>query len=81
MVVAPAPNFESSLLDLHELTVQEAHDATLRFLNATSYKAVTIITGKSGVICKEFPHWMNLWGYRYIALKGGGAYRVNTKRI
>lgn len=54
--VIPSP---PTTLDLHGLTVQEAHRASLDFIATSgSHKKLTIITGKSGQIKQEFERWM-----------------------
>lgn len=79
--VAPLPDGERNYIDLHGLTVDEAYRATVEFLEDTNLKVVLIITGKSGQIRQEFPHWMEVLGYRYIMVNGDGAFRINTKRV
>ncbi len=46
-------------LDLHGLTVSRAYHETIDFIDRSS-GTVTIITGKSGQIRKEFEEWMRL---------------------
>lgn len=75
------PTFLSHTLDLHGLTVQEAHDAAVKFVHSArtaGYKRVTIITGLSGQIRNEFPVWINSIPFvREISpVNGGGAFRV-----
>ena len=52
-------------LDLHQMTLQEAFDVFVRFLNAhvnRKTKKITVITGRgkddNGRLKKEFPFWM-----------------------
>lgn len=68
------------VIDLHGKTVQEAYDATVDFLANTQFKAVIVITGKSGQIRQEFPRWMEKLGYLYVIKSNGGAFSVNTTR-
>jgi DNA-nicking Smr family endonuclease len=49
-------------LDLHGMTQQEAHGALEEFLaraEARGLRAVLVITGKSGVLRKAVPRWLN----------------------
>lgn len=45
-------------------------------------KGITVVTGKSGPICREFPLWME--GHPSVRdveeLNGGGAFRVRFKK-
>jgi dsDNA-specific endonuclease/ATPase MutS2 len=71
-------------LDLHGYTIQEAHSRVQSFIDRAAYagqKGVTIITGKSGGIRKEFPTWAMLHSkVRSIEeLNGGGAFYVKLK--
>lgn len=53
---------ESDILDLHGMTIQTAFNKTRTFLERhfdIGSKIVTIVTGKSGKIAEEFPHWIN----------------------
>jgi len=50
-------------LDLHGMTQSEAHGALLGFLqraSAEDSKLVLVITGKSGVLRQQVPHWLGL---------------------
>jgi DNA-nicking Smr family endonuclease len=50
-------------LDLHGHTQVEAHAALMRFLHRKSgdgARMVLIITGKSGVLRQQVPHWLGL---------------------
>lgn len=54
-------------LDLHGLTQAEAHAALLRFLRGASAREarlVLVITGKSGVLRQQTPHWLGLPEFR-----------------
>lgn len=78
--VRHVPAAPQHYLDLHGYTVDQAHAATVEFLAETKFKAVTIITGRSGQIKREFPRWMETLNYRYATLNEG-AFRINTKRV
>jgi DNA-nicking Smr family endonuclease len=52
----------STRLDLHGMTVQDAYNAVYEFLEQHSSlktKKVHIVTGKSGMISKEFKTWVS----------------------
>ena len=54
-------------LDLHGHTQAEAHSALIAFLRrsaARDKRTVLIITGKSGVLRRQVPHWLALPGLR-----------------
>jgi DNA-nicking Smr family endonuclease len=72
-------------IDLHGDTIASAHTRTLGMVEEKRKAGVAsfvVVTGKSGAICREFPHWMERAnGVRSIEiLNGGGAYRVTLKR-
>ncbi len=46
-------------IDLHGLVLKDAHTALMVFLRDTKRKTVTVITGRSGEIKREFPHWVS----------------------
>lgn len=51
------------VLDLHNLTIQQAHDAVVEHLEQAFYlsvKKVQHITGKSGQISQEYESWATL---------------------
>lgn len=54
-------NISTIKLDLHGLKIQEAYEKTIKFIEE-SHKIkifeIYIITGASGEIKKEFPHWV-----------------------
>jgi DNA-nicking Smr family endonuclease len=66
--------------DLHGMTVQQAHVLVMHQIDQLheQVKYVTFITGKSGQISKEFPHWVSAISYVRACeiLNQGGAYRV-----
>ena len=63
-------------LDLHGYPVEDAYHEVKFFLSVSTAKQVTIITGKSGIICREFPFWMEHLGYRFESTNSGGAFLV-----
>lgn len=69
---------ESTVLDLHGMTVQEAYLAVAEFISTRSCTDVLIITGKSGIIRKECPVWLDLNKKIrfYVEENGGGAFRI-----
>ncbi len=75
--IIPAPRS----LDLHGLTVDTAHQRVKAFLSDTTYDRVTIITGKSGVIRREFAGWLNLHPRvrTWSVINGDGAFSVWVK--
>lgn len=61
-------------LDLHNLTINDAYHTMKRYLDDCQFidiKYVTIITGKSGIIKKEFPSWMETLSYKYSPINDG----------
>lgn len=76
----PAP----TSVDLHGLTLAQAFDVTRRFLyhaRQARLKQVTIITGRSGAICAEFPAWCgaNPIIREIQRLPNGGSFKVYLK--
>ncbi|MBV8792923.1 MAG: Smr/MutS family protein [Pseudolabrys sp.] len=79
-------------LDLHGYTQAEAHAALLRFLRRASddgAKLVLVITGKSGVLRQQVPHWLGLPEFRVLVIGfdaagvrhgGEGALYVRVRR-
>jgi DNA-nicking Smr family endonuclease len=68
-------------LDLHGYTIAAAFLAVNAFIergHADGFKFLTIITGRSGVIAKEFPEWMSRNGLvKQSQLQNNrGSYRV-----
>lgn len=82
----------SFCLDLHGLTLQEAHETVLKFLTlhfSLASKSVLIITGKGlkgeGKIKKEIEFWLETKEFKEKILKyqienGGGAIRIYLKK-
>ena len=56
------PPVPQTIIDLHGLTVQDAFDTLIGFLEMNqkaNTKSVIVITGKSGKIRKEFAGWLD----------------------
>jgi DNA-nicking Smr family endonuclease len=72
-------------LDLHGLTLAEAHAQTFAFLAATRhhYRYVTIVTGVSGPIRYEFLHWIDRHpDVRHCeSLPGDGSFRLYYRKF
>jgi hypothetical protein len=72
------------VLDLHGMTAAEAYAAFCAFVagGKGGYKYLTVVTGKSGVIRREFEHWTaNCADIRRVdTLNGGGAFRVYLRK-
>ena len=59
-IVVRDHNFKSRL-DLHGLTIMEAYTSVMNHIDRAienNHKKITVITGKSGKICEEFPEWI-----------------------
>jgi DNA-nicking Smr family endonuclease len=73
----------SPVLDLHGMTVQQAHQSVIDHVtsNNSKHKWVTIITGKSGVIRSEAESWLSSQpGVSSVTVaKSGGAFMVKFK--
>ena len=85
-VVLPNPIKQQpdTLIDLHNLSVMQAYEAVSVFLSKlTDYDVleVVIITGKSGIIRKEFPLWMEKKKLRFVELPNGGSFRVYIRNF
>src|ERR1017187_916443 len=74
---------QTTQLDLHGLSLTDAHRYTMDFVDGASGKYVMVITGLSGQIKKEFKHWfVNHKIVRTIEeLNGGGAYKIFFKKL
>lgn len=72
-------------VDLHGMTVQDAHAAVIQHLDIwrTRAKFVSFITGQSGAIRREFAHWMQQYAAvrRIEPMNGGGAFKVYFKKV
>lgn len=81
--VAP-PKSPLPVLDLHGMTVQQAHEAAVAHVasHMGTFKWVTIITGKSGVIKSEAETWLaSLPGVSSVSTaRGDGALVVKFKK-
>ena len=77
---AKPPTKDIQMWDLHGMTLDQAHELTLREVDRhLGHKgSVTFITGKSGQINQEFQHWLDRYpGVKTVeSINGGGAYRV-----
>ena len=79
-------------LDLHGHTQDEAHSVLLRFLrraSAAEKKLVLVITGKSGVLRRQVPHWLATPEFRALVISadvasighgGEGALYIRVRR-
>ena len=74
----------NGLMDLHGLTLQQAHVSVHEQLNAhhNTLRYMTVVTGKSGQMSKEFPHWLENHAHvhRLESLNDGGAFRIWFKK-
>ena len=79
--VKPKIHYPKKCVDLHGMTIQEAHAITLHQLDIWKNvaKSLVFITGKSGIIRQEFLHWVQHAG-KVETLNGGGAFRVFLKK-
>jgi DNA-nicking Smr family endonuclease len=58
-------------IDLHGLTQAQAHSALLHFIRqsaAQEARTVLVITGKSGVLRRQVPHWLALPDFRALLI-------------
>jgi hypothetical protein len=90
-IAPPSPHSQRAVeptlghtLDLHGLTLTDAHAKTVELLSHGCYRFryVTIITGLSGAIRQEFLQWID--GYpmvqRIETINGGGGFRVHFRK-
>jgi DNA-nicking Smr family endonuclease len=74
----------SPILDLHGMTLQQAHAAVMQHVAAcvTMFPYVTIITGKSGIMHEQLPDWVNTIAQIRSCepINGGGAFRLCFKK-
>jgi DNA-nicking Smr family endonuclease len=78
-IKAPQPTVK---IDLHGFTVQDAFNYCadeLYFCEINGHKLVEVVTGKSGQIRKEFPIWLDTWGYTGIVAPHNGSFTVHLK--
>lgn len=80
----PQPNPFTPVIDLHGMTLCDAHNATVAFIQMAerhSCKTVTVITGRSGSICGEFPAWCeSIPAANAVVLNNnGGSYTVKLR--
>ena len=76
----------STTLDLHGMTVQEAHGRVQSFVHQArraGHERIVVITGRSGRIKQEFADWMclNPDVRRFTEMNGGGAFEVRLRRL
>ena len=80
---------EPEILDLHGMTIQTAFNKTRTFIERhydVGSRLITIVTGKSGKIAEEFPHWLSnmtcISEYEALLDSRGqsGAYIIRLKR-
>lgn len=73
-------NQPKKCIDLHGMSIQQAHATTLQHLEfwKDQTKSIVFITGKSGIIREEFCHWVQ--NAKIEPLNGGGAFRVFLKK-
>ena len=81
----PVPIENSHHLDLHGLTLHQAHAQTLDKIVKCrgTHKSLVFVTGKSGQIRQEFPHWLETHPMvRSVKeINGGGAFRVHYRKV
>jgi len=85
MIHSPIPQAWAGTLDLHDLTLAEAHTQTnahIKHAHQIGQRKIIIITGRSGLIAKEFPTWIQLNPLvtKRAILNGGGAWKLWVKR-
>lgn len=73
------------VIDLHGHTINGAYFTVLNHIDQAyqkGYRYVTVITGRSGTINKEFPRWVSEHpNVRKVAvINGGGAYEVYLRK-
>lgn len=72
------------IFDLHGYPVEIAFKLCRSALEAYKNKGirnVEVITGKSGVIRKEFPFWMENLGYKATVAKHDGSFIVSFPKV
>lgn len=67
---------EPNTLDLHGMTVQRAFEETRDFIERTSHKRVTVITGRSGQIRAEFERWLEGFNIKSYSLLNDGSFEI-----
>lgn len=87
-VPSPRENYPTPIRltwDLHGMTVQQAHVLVMRQIDQLhdQVKYITFITGRSGIMHTEFPHWVSQspWVKSVESVHTGGTYRVWFKRV
>lgn len=74
----PKEQFRTPVLDLHGIAVHTAFERTLEFIEEHDSEVI-VITGKSGIIKKEFHGWMSNLNVRYHEMPTGGAFKIQKK--
>jgi hypothetical protein len=63
-------------LDLHGRSIQDAYASCIdhfEYARQNGVSRVTVVTGRGGLIAREFPEWLKNWGlYRKAKSKNGG---------
>lgn len=77
--------FSPSFVDLHGYTIQDAYERVERAIDRNregGRYTLTVITGRSGEICQEFPTWCTLNpDVRMVEpLNGGGAFLLKLRK-
>ncbi|CAM6054947.1 unnamed protein product [Sphagnum tenellum] len=84
-IVVNRPVVPAGTVDLHGMTIAEAHSKVLATLDLWRGKAksITFITGQSGGIRSEFVHWLSDHAAirRIEPMNGGGAFKVFLKKV
>jgi hypothetical protein len=80
---APVKPLFKDRLDLHGLTVAQAHRKVSNLLDTSGGRSATVVTGRSGVIRQEFHLWLqNDQRIRRVEeLHGGGAFRIHFRKM
>lgn len=78
------PAQEPTVIDLHGYTIHGAFAVVNRAISRATrakVKTLTVITGRSGEICREFPVWAALHGdvRTCTSLNGGGAFLLKLR--
>jgi hypothetical protein len=80
--LVPPRRGRTGRLDLHGLSVAEAHRQTLGIIEIVDAKGVVIVTGKSGAIRREFIRWLEPKASICLEeLADGGAFRVRRRKL
>jgi DNA-nicking Smr family endonuclease len=81
--VTPRPIKPASVLDLHGMTLAQAHSAFLVFVReaVNHHQSTIIVTGRSGQIRKEFPQWAALHSRVHVCsmMPNQGSFKVTLR--